>query len=283
MTQIHPTAIIEKGAQIAASASVGPYAIIGANCVLEENVTIKAHVYLDGYTIVGAGTTIWPGAVIGTKTQDRKFRGEKTYVKIGKNCEIRECVTINSSCEEGTEVKVGNNCLIMAYCHIAHNCEVGNNVIMTNNATLGGHVIVEDFAIIGGLTAVHQFSRIGRNAMVGGMSRVTNDVPPYTIGAGSPYRLAGLNLVGLRRHKFTLETRKQLAKAFRLLYRSGLSVEDGLAAIEEHVEMIPEVCHFVQFCRESKRGLIATQGIKSLKCRSQEEDKEEVSESVLIS
>ena len=277
MAQIHPTAIIEEGAQIASSAVVGPYAIIGANCVLEENVTIKAHVFLDGYTTVGQGTTIWPGAVIGTKTQDKKFRGEKTYVNIGKNCEIRECVTINSSCIEGSEVKVGNNCLIMAYCHIAHNCEVGNNVIMTNNATLGGHVIVEDFAIIGGLTAVHQFSRIGKNAMVGGMSRVTHDVPPYTIGAGSPYRLAGLNLVGLRRHKFSLHTRKQLAQAFRFIYRSGLSVEDGLAAIEEHVEMIPEVRHFVEFCRASKRGLIARQGIKNYKeSASPSEDLDEV-------
>ena len=276
MSQIHPTAIIEEGAQIAANVTVGPYAIIGANCVLEENVTIKGHVYLDGYTTVGTGTTIWPGAVIGTKTQDRKFRGEKTYIIIGKNCEIRECATINSSCNEGSCVKIGDNCLIMAYCHIAHNCELGTGVIMTNNATLGGHVLVEDFAIIGGLTAVHQFSRIGKYAMVGGMSRVTNDVPPFTIGAGSPYRLAGLNLVGLKRHKFSLQSRRLLSQSFRLVYRSGLSVADGIAAIEEQVEQTPEVVHFVEFCKASKRGLIATQGIKNYKLAAPAEELEGV-------
>ena len=161
-------------------------------------------------------------ASIGTRTQDLKFRGEKTFVKIGSNCQIREFVTINSSCEENSVVSVGDNCLIMAYCHMAHNCSVGNKVIMSNNATLAGHVTVDDCAIIGGLTPIHQFVRMGRYAMVGGLSRVTHDIPPYTIGAGIPFKFGGLNIIGLKRHGFPLKVRRELAKVFKLLYRSKL-------------------------------------------------------------
>jgi UDP-N-acetylglucosamine acyltransferase len=262
MSQIHPTAIVESGAQIASNVTIGAYSIIGKNCKLCEGVSIREHVVIDGYTTIGENTTIFPGAVIGTKTQDLKYKGEITYVNIGKNCQIREFVTINSSCGEGTEVKVGDGCLIMAYCHIAHNCEVGNRVIMSNNATLAGHVIVEDFAIISGLTAVHQYSRIGSYAMVGGLSRVTHDVPPYTIGAGIPYRLGGLNLVGLKRNNFPLKTRQLLSQAFRYIFRSGLSVQEGIEQIESDLEPIPEIAHFINFFRTSKRGVIDTQGIK---------------------
>lgn len=253
---IHPTAIVEPGAQIGANVSIGPYAIVNKHVTLEDGVVIKAHVYLDGHTTVGKGTEIWPGAVIGTKTQDLKYRGETTYVVIGPNCDIRECVTINSSCGEGTAVTVGSGCLLMAYCHVAHNTTVGNGVIMANNATLAGHVEVEDFAIIGGLSAVHQFSRIGCHAMVGGMSRVTHDVLPYTIGGGSPYRLGGLNLVGLKRRGFSLSARKELARAFQFIYRAGLSLNDALVRIEQELEQTPELVHLLAFCRSSKRGLI---------------------------
>ncbi len=274
MSQIHPTAIIEEGAQIAPTAVVGPYAVIGKNCKIAANVTIREHVVLDGHTSIGEGTTIFPGAVIGTKTQDLKYRGETTYINIGKNCQIREYVTINSSCGEGTEVKVGDSCLIMAYCHIAHNCEIGNRVIMSNNATLAGHVIVEDAAIIGGLTAVHQHTRIGRHAMVGGMSRVIHDVPPYTIGAGSPYRLGGLNLVGLKRHGFSLQTRKLLSQAFRTIFRSGMPLLEAIHHIESCIEQTPEVQNFLQFCRSSKRGLIGMQGNKPAVQKNQESSEE---------
>lgn len=254
--EIHPTAIVDKNAKIGKNVQIGPYAVVGPNVCLEDNVVIKNGVILDGHTTVGAGTTIWPYAVIGTKTQDLKFRGEVTFVEIGKNCQIREFVTINSSCGENTKVIVGDNCLIMAYCHVAHNCEIGNRVIMANNATLAGHVIVEDCAVIGGLSAVHQFSRIGCYAMVGGMSRVTHDVAPYTIGAGSPYRLGGLNIVGLKRHGITLETRKLLSQAFRAVFRSDFRLEEALHFIETEISQIPEIKHFLTFCRTSKRGLI---------------------------
>lgn len=258
---IHPTAIIEEGAQIGENVTVDAYSIVKGTVILEENVTIKAHVYLDGNTTVGAGTTIWPFASIGTQTQDKKFRGEKTFVVIGQNCEIREYVTINSSCQENSVVRVGDHCLIMACCHIAHNCEVGNRVIMANAVNLAGHVIVEDFANIGGMTAVHQFTRIGCYAMVGGFSRVTHDVPPYTVGGGVPYRLGGLNLVGLKRHGFPYEVRKDLTRAFKITYRSGLHLSEALERIQKEIEPNLYIQHWLQFGKASRRGLIDLQGV----------------------
>jgi UDP-N-acetylglucosamine acyltransferase len=258
-SNIHPLAYVETGAVIGNNVTIEPFAVVKGNVTLHDHVTIKSHAYIDGFTTIGEGTTVYPSASIGTKTQDLKFKGEKTFVSIGKNCEIREFVTINSSCQEGSTVEVGDGCLIMAYCHIAHNCVVGNRVIMSNNATLAGHVTVEDCAIISGLTAVHQFSRIGRYAMVGGMSRVTHDVPPYTIGAGIPYKFGGLNIIGLKRHGFPLKVRQELSKAFRILFKSEHNVEEALLLIEQECEPLPEIQHWVAFCRNSKRGLIGLQ------------------------
>lgn len=258
---IHSTAVIEDGATIGNNVTIEPYVIVKKHVTLEDNVTIKSHVYIDGHTTIGDGTTIWPSASIGTKTQDLKYRGEKTFVKIGKNCEIREFTTINSSTYEGTTVSIGDRCLIMAYCHVAHNCTLGDDVIMSNNSLLAGHVTVEEGTIIGGMTPVHQFVRIGCHAMVGGMSRVTNDVPPYTIGGGIPYNMGGINRIGLKRRQFSFETRRALASAYRILYRSGLNLEEALDKIEAEVEPLPEVHHFVKFCRETKRGLLGMQGI----------------------
>lgn len=257
---IHPMAIVEDGAEIGVDVTIEPYAVIKKNVKLHDGVTIKSYAYIDGNTTIGEGTTIWPSASIGTQTQDLKFRGETTYVQIGKNCSIREFVTVNSSCQEGSVVKIGDNCLVMAYCHVAHNCELGNNVIMANNAMLAGHVIVEDFAIIGGMTPIHQRVRIGRYAMVGGFSRITHDVPPFTIGAGYPYKLGGLNLVGLKRHQFPLEERQNLTKAFRLTYRSGLKLEDALSKLKQEVPSCSKVNHWIHFCENSHRGLIGLAG-----------------------
>ncbi len=276
MTTIHPLAVIEPGAKLGKNVTIEAYAIIKQNVILEEDVVIKSHAYIDGHTTIGQGTVVWPSASIGTKTQDLKFRGERTYVIIGKHCEIREFVTINSSCNENAVVRIGDHCLIMAYCHVAHNCEIGNRVIMANGAMLAGHVIVEDFAIIGGMTPIHQFSRIGQYAMVGGFSRITHDVPPFTIGAGSPYKLGGLNLVGLKRNGFPLETRRALAKAFKLTYRSGLRLADALEQIEKEIEMNPYVKNWLEFCKASKRGLIGFQG--TIPQAIQEEEFDELEE-----
>ena len=276
-TNIHPTAIIEPGAQIGKGVTVEAYAVIKSTVILEDRVVIKSHVYIDGNTTIGEGTTIYPFACIGTKTQDLKFRGEKTFVKIGKNCEIREYVTINSSCEENSIVSLGDNCLIMANCHIAHNCTVGNRVIMGNNAALAGHIIVEDSAINSGLTGVHQFVKIGRHAMIGGMSRITHDIPPYTIGAGIPFKFGGLNIIGLKRHGFSLKVRLELSKAFKLIYRSKLNFSDALKRIESELELLPEVQHWLDFCKESKRGLMGLHVMASqLEDGGLEEEEEQI-------
>ncbi len=260
-SKIHPLAFVEPGAEIGANVTVEAFAVVKKNVTLKDNVTIKSHAYIDGYTTIGENTTIYPGASIGTKPQALSFRGEKTFVRIGSNCEIREFVTINSSLHEDSCVEIGDCAMLMAYCHIAHNCTLGNNVIMSNNATLAGHVTVEDFAIVGGMTPVHQFVRIGCYAMVGGLSRVTHDVPPYTIGAGIPFKFGGLNRIGLKRRGFSLETRQELAKAFRLIYRSKLHFEEALARCENELKPLPEVKHWIEFCRATKRGLIGLQGV----------------------
>ncbi len=269
---IHPTAIIEPGANIGNHVTIEAYAIIKSTVTLKDNVTIRSHAYIDGNTTIGEGTMVYPSACIGTKSQDLKYRGEKTFVTIGKNCEIREFVTINSSCQENSTVSVGDNCLIMAYCHVAHNCTVGNHVIMSNNATLAGHITVEDYAIIGGLTPIHQFVNVGTYAMVGGLSRVTHDIPPYTIGGGIPYKFGGINIIGLKRHNFPLHVRKALSKAFKLLYRSKLSIAESLERIEQEIEPYKEIVHLVKFCRGTKRGLMGLQEI------AEETDEEECEE-----
>lgn len=258
---IHPLAVVEPGAQIGDNVTVEAFAVVKKTVTLKDGVIIKSHAYIDGNTTIGEDTIIWPGASIGTKTQDLKFRGETTYVQIGKRCEIREFVTINSSCQENSVVRIGDDCLIMAYCHVAHNCEIGNRVVMSNSAMLAGHVIVEDCAIIGGMTPVHQFSRIGCYAMVGGFSRVPRDVPPYTVGGGFPYKFGGVNIVGLKRHKFPLEVRSALSKAFKITYRSGLRLEEAIEAIEKEIEAHREIKHWIDFCRNSKRGLIGLEGV----------------------
>lgn len=273
--KIHPLAVVHPKAKIGKNVEIEPFAVVKENVTLEDGVTIKSSAYIDGHTCIGKNSIIWPGAVIGTKTQDRKFRGETTFVKIGSHCEIREFATINSSTAAESVVSVGDHSLIMAYCHIAHNCTVGNYVTMSNNSLLAGHVTVEDYAILGGMTPVHQFVRIGCHAMVGGMSRVTHDVPPYTIGGGIPYSLGGINRIGLQRRNVSFEVRKALFKAYRLIYRSRLLLQEALDAIEQEVEMYPEVRHFVDFCRQTKRGIIGMRGIHqgiSNKKSSQESD-----------
>lgn len=261
MSNINPNAYVEEGAKIGSNVTIEPFAVIKKNVTIEDNVTIKSHAYIDGFTLIKENATIWPGASIGTKTQDLKFKGEKTFVEIGKNTEIREYATINSSCNENSKVKVGDNCLIMAYCHIAHNCVIGNNVVMSNSAMLAGHVIIEDFAVIGGMTPVHQFSRIGKFAMVGGFSRVSKDIPPYTIGGGYPYKIGGLNLVGLKRKGFSLDVRNELFKAFKFTYRMGLRLTEALEKIKQELKPTKEILEWTKFCESSKRGLIGLEGI----------------------
>lgn len=263
MTQstLHPAAIIEEGVEIGHNVTVEPFVVLKKGVRLEDNVVVKSHVCIEGETTVGENTIIFPGAVIGCPPQAIKYKGEKSTIHIGKNCQIREYVTINSSLGEGSYVSIGDNSMIMAYSHLAHNCTIGKNVIISNNAAISGHVVVGDYAIIGGKTAIHQFVRIGEYAMVGGFSPIGKDVPPFTIGRGEPFRFGGLNLVGLKRHGFELRTRQALSHAFRLVYRSQMKLEDAVVKIEEEVEPLPEVKRWVEFCRSTKRGLVGLGGI----------------------
>lgn len=280
---IHPTAVIEPGAKIGDNVTIEAYAVIKKNVTLENGVVIKSHVYIDGYTTIGENTVIYPSTSIGTKPQALSYRGEITYIKIGKNCEIREFVTINSSIKEGSYVTIGDNCLIMASCHIAHNSTLGNRVIMGNGAGIAGHVTIEDNGIIGGMTPVHQFVRIGTYAMVGGMSRVSHDVPPYTLGAGIPFKFGGINRIGLKRLGFSLETRQELSKAFRIMYREKMHFADALKRIETELKPIPEIKKWIEFCRSSKRGLIGLQGVASgMNFGEYEFLEEEVAEECLV-
>lgn len=255
---IHETAIVHPDAKIGKNVSIGPYAVIDEETVIGDGCVIGAHAVIHRYTTIGKNCRFFPGCSIGGEPQDLKFVGEKSYTFIGDGGTFRECVTVNRGCGDGAETRIGNNILMMAYTHVAHNCTVGNNVIMSNVATLAGHVIVEDRAVIGGLSAVHQFCKIGRNAMIGGMARVTQDVPPFMIVAGDPAIVSGLNSVGLARAGMAAEDRSELKKAFRILYRSGLPLQEAISTMEAELNSCEPVEHLLRFLRNVERGIIRT-------------------------
>ena len=254
--KIHPTAIISPDAQLDEGVEIGPYSVIGSDVKIGKNTFVGPHTVIDDYTRIGEGCRIFQFCSIGAPPQDLKFGGEKTRVIIGNFNVIREFATIHRSTSADIGVTIiGDHNLLMAYTHVAHNCQLGNHVIMSNVATLGGHVHVEDYAIISGLSAVHQFSRIGAHCIIGGASGVAKDVPPYTLANGNHARLYGLNLVGLKRRNFPEETIQALGKAYRIIFRSQLLLDAAIKKVEEEVESLPEVRHFVQFIKESKRGV----------------------------
>ena len=235
MTSIHPSAVIHENAIIGDGCTIGPYCVIGEHVKLGENITLHSHVCIDGHTEIGEGTEIFPFASIGHVPQDLKFHGEKTELFIGKNCTIREHVTMNPGTEGGGSVtRVGDNCLFMMASHVAHDCQVGNNVILANNATLAGHVEVGDFVVIGGLAAIHQFVRIGSYAMIGGMSGVEKDVIPFGSVMGERANLAGLNLIGLKRRDIPRESIHALRNAYKALFGD----EDG--TLNDRIEKVAQ-------------------------------------------
>ena len=249
MTDIHPTAITEDGAEIADSVSIGPYCVVGANVRLDEGVRLESHVVVTGHTTIGPHTRIFPFASVGHRPQDLKFKGEDSILEIGAHTTIREHVTLNPGTEGGgLRTTVGNHCLLMVGAHVAHDCHVGDNVILVNNATLGGHVTIGDWGIIGGLSAVHQFVRIGRHAMIGGMSGIENDVIPYGSVVGNRAHLSGLNLVGLKRRSFSRDVIHDLRRAYRLIFAQEGTQSERLADVAElfsHVEPVMEILSFM--------------------------------------
>lgn len=262
-TLIHPTAVIHPGAELHPTVQVGAYAVIGEKVKVGAGTIIGAHVVIDGDTEIGECNQIFPGAAIGLEPQDLKYDGSPTRVIIGNGNKIREYVTINRATREREATLIGNNNLLMAYSHVAHNCTIEDSVIITNSVALAGHVHIESKAVIGGVLGVHQFVRIGRLAMVGGMSRIDRDVPPYMLVEGNPSRVRSLNQVGLKRAGIAELDQGQvfqtLKKSFRILYRSGLTLSQALEQLERlpASEQLQHLHHFLQFSQtQGRRGLI---------------------------
>ena len=253
---IHPTAIIDSKADIDSNVEVGPYSIIGANVHIGSGTVIGPHVVIQPHVEIGPDCQIFQYASIGAIPQALKFQGEETYVKIGRGTVIREFVTVNRGTGFGGEItEVGEENFLMAYVHIAHDCKTGRNVILANNATLAGHIVIEDFVTVGGLVAIHQFVRIGNYAYIGGKSAVVKDIPPYIIAAGDRAKLHGLNSVGLKRHGFSQETLSSLKKAYRIIFRIGLTLNEAIERVKAEVEQVPEVNDLIRFIKSSERGI----------------------------
>lgn len=253
--KIHPSAIIDSSAVVHESAEIGPFSIIGPNVVINAGVKVFPHTYFENCEI-GEGTFVSSGAVIGTAPQDLGYKGEPTKVIIGKNCQIREHVTVNRSSGEGTVTSVGDNCMLMTGSHVAHNCKVGNNVILANNVLLAGHVLLEDYVFLGGGVAIQQHSRIGEMAFMGGMSGSRQDVPPYCKASGAPAGIIGTNFIGLRRRGLTPEERNNLKLAFKFLWYSNLNQTQAIDRIRCELEMNKHIEHLISFVESSKKGVI---------------------------
>lgn len=253
---IHATAIIHPAARIGQDVRIGPYAVIGEHVVIGDRTTVGPHAVIEGRTQIGCDNQIFQFASVGAIPQDLKYRGEETTLRIGDRNIVREFVTLHlGTTEGGGETVIGNGNLFMAYCHVAHDCHVGNHVIMANGSTLAGHVEVQDYAILGGLSAIHQFTRVGAHVMISGGAMVNQDVPPYTIAQGDRARTVGLNLVGLKRRGFSEETIAAVKAAYRMVFRSGLRLEEALKKMMDELGNVPEVVSFVEFIRNSQRGI----------------------------
>ncbi|MDQ7824787.1 MAG: acyl-ACP--UDP-N-acetylglucosamine O-acyltransferase [Candidatus Eremiobacteraeota bacterium] len=255
ISKIHPLAVVHQGAQLDESVEVGPFSIIGEHVRVGAGTTIGSNVIIDGWTTIGCNCRIFHGAVLGTEPQDLKYKGEKSYVKIGDNNLIREFVTVHRATSDEGVTQIGDNNFLMAYVHIGHNCIIGSNTLIANATSLAGHVDVEDRAVIGGMSGVHQFVRVGSLAMVGGYARVVKDVPPYSMVWGQPARLFGLNIVGLKRQKISQEVRGNLKRAYRIIAQKSRLL--ALEEIKTQIAPGPEIAHLIKFLESpSKMGII---------------------------
>ncbi len=258
MAKIHPTAIVEDGAQLGADVEIGPYAHIGPHVRLGDGTSVGQGAIVDGHTTVGAQCQIFPYALIGMKTQDLKYReGSVSYVEIGDRTVIREFATVHLGTADGEKTVIGSDCLFMAYCHAAHGVILGNHVICSNTVQLAGDVHLQDYVIVGGCAASHQFCTVGRHAMVGGMCKIRQDVPPYMLCdmVEGSMKAIGPNVVGLTRRGFSKDVIQALKEAFRFLYRDGLNRTQALERVENDVEPFDEIKELVAFYRHSTRGV----------------------------
>ena len=254
---IHPTAIVDPKAEIAEGVEIGPYSIVERDVVIGEGTKIAPHVVIREGTRIGKRCQISQFASVGEAPQATFYRGEKTYLEIGDQNIFRESVTLHrGTVQGGGKTIIGNSNFFMAYSHVAHDSKIGNYVVMANGAALGGHILIEDYAIIGGLVAIHQFCRIGTHAFIAGVSGVLLDIPPYTLAQGAPSKLFGLNIVGLKRHHFSEETVRAIKKAYRIIFRSALTLQKALQTLkEDEISQTPEVQHLMDFVESSERGI----------------------------
>jgi UDP-N-acetylglucosamine acyltransferase len=255
-TNIHPTAIVHPKAQLSEGVEIGPYAVVGEHVSIGRDTRIASHVLIDGWTTIGERNQIFPFSSIGTPPQDIGYKNEQTELIIGNDNVIRECATIHrATTKEDRKTVIGNNNFLMAYSHVAHDSRLGNHIIMANSVALGGHIVIEDYAILGGIVAVHQFVRIGAYAIVGGMSGVPMDIPPYVSASGARAQLYGLNLVGLKRRGFGEDAIASLKKAYKIIFREGLTQEEAFRRVAGELGASPEAMRLVAFMKSSKRGV----------------------------
>jgi len=254
---IHPTALIDPKAEIGEEVEIGPYSVIEKDVSIGEGTKVGPHVVIREGTHIGKRCQIFQFASVGEAPQATFYRGEKTSLFIGDQNIIREFVTLHrGTIKGGGKTAIGNENFFMAYSHVAHDCQIGNQVVLANGATLAGHILIEDYAVIGGLSAIHQFCQVGTHAFISGLTGVSLDIPPYMLASGSRAKLFGLNAVGLKRHGFSEETLKTLKKVYRIIFRSGLTLEKAMKKVEEdEISKTPEVQHLLQFIQRSKRGI----------------------------
>lgn len=255
MSETHPTAVIQEGARIGEDCRIGPYCVIGPNVILGTGCELYSHVVIDGHTEIGSENTFYPFASIGLRTQDLKWDGGTTWTRIGSNNTFREYVTVHSATADGDATVIGSHNNLLAYTHVAHDCQLGDHIIMSNVGTLAGHVIVEDRAIVGGLAAVHQFCRIGTMSIIGGCSKVVQDVPPYIMVDGNPAATRTLNKEGLKRNGVNEDTQKSMRQAYRILFRSEQTFTNAVKQVRADVATSPELEHLLAFIESSERGI----------------------------
>jgi UDP-N-acetylglucosamine acyltransferase len=251
---VHPTAIVDSTVSLGEGVVIGPYCVIGKNSKIGSGTKLDSHVVIDQNTHIGANCAIGVGAALGGTPQDHKFKGEQSFLKIGDSNIIREYVTIHRASGEGHSTVLGDGNMLMAYCHVGHNCKLGNNITMANMVGISGHTQVEDRVVFGGIVGVHQNVRIGKFAMIGGFSKLVQDVPPFTMSDGRPAKVCDLNVIGLRRNGVGPKERAEVRKCYKLLYRSNLNVTQALEAIDKEVERNPEVDYFIEFIRNMRQG-----------------------------
>lgn len=254
---IHKTAIIGEQVKLAENVTVGPYTVLGGPVTIAEDVTIAAHCVIEGHTTIGRGCRLFSGAVIGSLPQDRKHQPEDVvYLKIGEYNVFREYVTVNpGTIEGGGTTHIGNHNLFMACSHVAHDCIIGNDCVLANYVGLSGHVTIEDRAVIGGLSGIHQYGRVGFLSMIGGCSKVNQDVPPFSLVDGNPATLRGLNIVGLKRADIPSNRQMALRRAFKILFNSGLNRTHAIQQVQEQLNGVPEIHRVIEFIQSSKRGI----------------------------